>query len=183
MSFDGGSPRCRRARLWNVMRRLLLTLIAISLSWVTIGYTCNVSGEVAQLACCCDAGAPHACPEFHRNCSSVDAGGVERQLLLHRGQRRLTRAGASRECELAGTAAAQRLLNSTSSEVAAAEALAFCASDDRGPERRFSSYLSHHGPIAQVKHGSPPARRTSAARFRLSLSSGELDTAGATSFQ
>lgn len=52
------------------MRRLLLTLIAISLSWVTMGYTCSMSGEVAQLACCCDAGAAHACPELLRNCSS-----------------------------------------------------------------------------------------------------------------
>lgn len=52
------------------MRRSLLTLIAISLSLFTMGYTCSVSGEVAQPACCCDAGAAHGCPELLRNCSS-----------------------------------------------------------------------------------------------------------------
>lgn len=52
------------------MRRLLLILMTLSLSWVTVGYACSVSGAVAQLACCCDSGSSHSCPDPSRACSS-----------------------------------------------------------------------------------------------------------------
>jgi hypothetical protein len=43
------------------MRRLLLALIVLSLSWTTIGYTCGMEGEVVRPACCCEAGEPRSC--------------------------------------------------------------------------------------------------------------------------
>ncbi len=52
------------------MRRLLLILVTLSLSWVTIGYACSTSGAVVQIACCCDAGVLQSCPEPVPNCST-----------------------------------------------------------------------------------------------------------------
>lgn len=54
------------------MRHLLLILIALSLSWVTTDCNCKLSGEVAQLACCCNTTESHICPR-PRNCVA-DAG-------------------------------------------------------------------------------------------------------------
>lgn len=52
------------------MRRFLLILIALSLSWVTIGYACNMDGTVVRGACCCDVGLWQSCPEPTPNCSA-----------------------------------------------------------------------------------------------------------------
>jgi hypothetical protein len=52
------------------MRRLLLVLITLSLSWVTMGYACDMSGAVAQSVCCCDAGSSASCQDPSRDCSS-----------------------------------------------------------------------------------------------------------------
>jgi len=52
------------------MRRLLLILITLSLSWVTMGYACSMSGAVARPTCCCDVGSPLSCPESARACST-----------------------------------------------------------------------------------------------------------------
>lgn len=60
------------------MRRLFLILIALSLSSITMGHACDMSGAVPQLACCCDAEAPDSCPEPARNCTTgatADASG------------------------------------------------------------------------------------------------------------
>lgn len=54
------------------MRRCLLILITLSLSWVTTTYACDMSDAVAQPNCCCKAGASPACPEPAASCS-VDA--------------------------------------------------------------------------------------------------------------
>lgn len=49
------------------MRRLLLILITLSLSWVTTDCACRMSGAAPQLACCCNTGVSHPCPQ-PRNC-------------------------------------------------------------------------------------------------------------------
>lgn len=54
----------------KTMRRLLLILIAHSLSWVTTGYACDMNGAVAQSVCCCDAASSASCQDPSRDCSS-----------------------------------------------------------------------------------------------------------------
>ena len=51
----------------TVMRQLLLILITLSLSWVTTDCSCQMSGDVPQLGCCCKTDGSHPCPQ-PRNC-------------------------------------------------------------------------------------------------------------------
>ena len=51
----------------TVMRQLLLILITLSLSWVTTDCSCRMSGDVPQLACCCQTDGTDPCPQ-PRNC-------------------------------------------------------------------------------------------------------------------
>jgi hypothetical protein len=43
------------------MRRLLILLVVLSLSWTTIGYACGMEGEVVRPACCCDTEGASSC--------------------------------------------------------------------------------------------------------------------------
>jgi hypothetical protein len=52
------------------MRRLLLILIALSLSPVTTGFSCDVEGAALRSACCCDAGVPQRCSQPASHCTS-----------------------------------------------------------------------------------------------------------------
>jgi hypothetical protein len=58
------------------MRRLLLILIALSLSPVTTGFSCNVEGAALRSTCCCDAGVPQRCsrPASHCTLSTMTVG-------------------------------------------------------------------------------------------------------------
>lgn len=51
------------------MRRLLLILITLGLSWAATDCTCRMSGAASELACCCHSGVAHPCPQ-PRNCIS-----------------------------------------------------------------------------------------------------------------
>lgn len=51
------------------MRRFFLILITLSLSPTAMGYACEMSGAVPQLACCCDGGATDSCPQSVPDCS------------------------------------------------------------------------------------------------------------------
>jgi hypothetical protein len=61
------------------MRRLLLILIALSLSPVTMGFfSCDVEGAALRPVCCCDAGVPQRCPQPASHCtSSTMTGGLQ----------------------------------------------------------------------------------------------------------
>lgn len=65
-----GNSRISSLVLAAAVRRLLLILTALSLSWVTMGYACTMSGAVMQVACCCDSRSSHSCPEPARACST-----------------------------------------------------------------------------------------------------------------
>lgn len=51
------------------MRRLLLILMAISLSLVTTSYACSMGGAVVHSVCCCD-GASESAPARSPDCSA-----------------------------------------------------------------------------------------------------------------
>lgn len=44
------------------MRRLFVLLIALSLTPAALGFACEMSGAIPQLACCCESEAPESCP-------------------------------------------------------------------------------------------------------------------------
>src|SRR5678816_335291 len=58
------------------MRRLLLILIALSLSPVATGFSCNVEGAALRSTCCCNAGVPQRCsrPASHCTLSTMTVG-------------------------------------------------------------------------------------------------------------
>jgi hypothetical protein len=69
----------RRHLSWQcLMRRLLLILIALSLSPVTTGFSCDMEGTALRSACCCDAGVPQRCSQSAGHCtSSTMSGGLQ----------------------------------------------------------------------------------------------------------
>lgn len=62
----------------DAMRRPLLILIALSLSWVTTGYACRMGSAIAQPVCCCDAVAPRSCLEPASDCTLAAMTGASR---------------------------------------------------------------------------------------------------------
>jgi hypothetical protein len=59
------------ARLHAVMRRLLFILIAVGLSWTTMGYACGMEGEGLRAICCCELSAENSCPNPRTHCSAA----------------------------------------------------------------------------------------------------------------
>lgn len=53
------------------MRRLLVVLILLSLSWVTTGYACSMDSATAQPVFCCDAASLRSCPEPESGCADA----------------------------------------------------------------------------------------------------------------
>jgi hypothetical protein len=64
--------RMRRAD----MQRLLFALLALSLSWTTIGYACGEEPGIYRTACCCERGTLHSCPMPSSACPDASIAGA-----------------------------------------------------------------------------------------------------------
>jgi len=56
------------------MQRLLCYLIAFSLSWTTVGYACDMDGDILRPACCCDGTAQTPCRTTGHDCAQAISG-------------------------------------------------------------------------------------------------------------
>lgn len=59
------------------MRRFLLVLIALGLSWTATAYACGMGGEILLPACCCEGVGAQSCPTPASSCTAEAMTGTQ----------------------------------------------------------------------------------------------------------